>query len=155
MKSLFVNIDYNNFKPAVPRKYLLIISGLLWTFVGIFLSSLAYHWLLNYHDIAIYYILGFALALTIHSFGFIKIAKKNVNRILNMKKKRVWLLAFQPFKSYIIIAIMMTLGILLRHSAIPKNYLAIMYLGIGGALFLSSLKYYGIYMTNFKIEVQQ
>ncbi len=38
---------------------------------------------------------------------------------------------------------MITGGVLLRHSAIPKPYLAILYAAIGGGLFLSSFVYYG------------
>jgi hypothetical protein len=37
---------------------------------------------------------------------------------------------------------MIALGLLLRHSAIPKPYLAILYIGMGLALLLSSLRYF-------------
>ena len=37
---------------------------------------------------------------------------------------------------------MIALGVFLRHSRIPREYLAALYLTIGGALFLSSLHYY-------------
>jgi hypothetical protein len=39
---------------------------------------------------------------------------------------------------------MITLGIILRNSAIPKQYLAVIYTTIGGAIFLSSFHYYGL-----------
>jgi len=47
------------------------------------------------------------------------------------------------WKSYAIVAVMITGGVLLRHSAIPKPYLAIVYAAMGGGLFLSSFVYYG------------
>ena len=37
---------------------------------------------------------------------------------------------------------MICLGIILRHSPIPKQWLAVIYLGFGGAMILSSIKYY-------------
>ena len=37
---------------------------------------------------------------------------------------------------------MVVLGIILRSSPIPKQYLAMVYTTIGGALFLASLRYY-------------
>jgi len=137
--------NYKKFNPAVDKKNLMLLSGLIWSGIGLFLLSLAYRWLLNFDDIIIYYLGGFLLAFFIHSFGFKKIAQKNINRILNMKTNKICLFAFQPWKSYAIIVIMMSLGNYLRNSSIPKNYLAIIYFGIGGALFLSSLIYYKKY----------
>jgi hypothetical protein len=37
---------------------------------------------------------------------------------------------------------MMTAGIALRHSTFPKQYLAILYLGVGLAMIISSLQYF-------------
>lgn len=45
------------------------------------------------------------------------------------------------WKSYIIVLIMVSMGIALRHSSIPKRYLSILYDGIGLALFLSGIRY--------------
>jgi ABC-type nickel/cobalt efflux system permease component RcnA len=45
------------------------------------------------------------------------------------------------WKSYILVAVMMTMGIALRHSSIPKQFLSVLYLAIGLALMLSSLRY--------------
>ena len=50
--------------------------------------------------------------------------------------------SFQAWKSYLLVAFMIALGITLRHSALPRPILAGVYLAIGGALFLSSLRYY-------------
>jgi hypothetical protein len=36
---------------------------------------------------------------------------------------------------------MISMGIALRHSALPKRYLSILYIGIGLALFLSGIRY--------------
>jgi len=37
---------------------------------------------------------------------------------------------------------MMPMGIALRHSSFPKYYLAVLYLAMGGALFLASFHYF-------------
>jgi hypothetical protein len=37
---------------------------------------------------------------------------------------------------------MVSMGIALRHSSIPKHYLSILYNGIGLALFLSGIRYF-------------
>ena len=58
--------------------------------------------------------------------------------------------SFMSWKSYLIVVVMMTMGITLRHSSIPKQYLAIMYIAIGGALAISSIPYF----INFIIEAK-
>ena len=45
------------------------------------------------------------------------------------------------WKSYLLLGVMMALGIGLRHSPLPKPYLAVLYIGIGLALVLSSVRY--------------
>lgn len=142
-------LNYVKYKPAINKKYLLIISGLMWTGVGIFLSSLTYRWLLNYDNKIIYYSLGILLAILIYHFGFGLIANQNINRVIKMEKIKVCAFAFQPWYSYGIVIFMMSLGMFMRNSFIPKNYLAVLYLGIGGGLFLSSLKYYNSFIKDF------
>lgn len=140
---------YKIYQLPVHKKYLLIISGLMWSGVGIFLDSLAYEWLINYENKIIHYALGLLAGVIIYRFGFGHIAKKNIKRVLEMNKTKVSAFAFQPWYSYLIVVFMMSLGMFLRNSFIPKNYLAILYLGIGTGLFLSSLKYYRSYATDF------
>lgn len=45
---------------------------------------------------------------------------------------------------------MVTMGRLFRRSAIPKSYLAILYIAIGLALILSSLKYIRVFINEIK-----
>jgi len=65
---------------------------------------------------------------------------KNLNRLLPMNGKKC-LFSFITWKSYITIIIMVALGISLRHSRIPKQYLSVIYNGIGLGLFLSGIRY--------------
>ena len=86
---------------------------------------------------------GLLLAAAIYLFGFSKLASSNIQRILQIQKERVCLFAFQKWSSYPLVLVMIALGIYLRvYSPIPKPYLAILYLGIGGSLFASSILYY-------------
>lgn len=137
-------MNYSKLKPAVNRKWLIVISGLMWSGVGIFLNILAYNWLksFNNNQILISIIIGIFLGLIIARFGFGNIANKNVNRILAYPK-HACIFAFQEWRSYILIAVMMSMGIFLRTTGlIPKFILVPIYIGIGTALFLASFKYY-------------
>jgi hypothetical protein len=84
---------------------------------------------------------GILIALLVYRFGLLKVVDKNIARLLPSEEKRC-IFSFMPWKSYLIIPVMIALGLLLRHSAIPKPYLAILYIGMGLALLLSSLRYF-------------
>jgi hypothetical protein len=130
------------FKPAVGKGMLLLLSGFMWIAVGVMLLNYAYHWLEEESGRTALFlaVAGLLCSLVIHHFGFLKVVDKNLARILPMKGKRC-LFAFQPWKSYLIILVMIAMGIGLRHSPIPKPYLSILYIGIGMALILSSIRY--------------
>ncbi len=131
--------------PTVDKNWLYLVAGLLWTAVGLMLLSLAAGWLkpLGIAGALPYAITGLLLALVFYFFSFSKLAGRNVARIEQMNRKKIGIFAFQAWKSYLIILFMIALGITLRHyTPIPKPFLAIIYIGVGGGLFLSSLHYY-------------
>jgi hypothetical protein len=132
-------------KPAVSKYWLISLAGLLWSAVGLLLCRLAYLWLkgVPWGAAAFLGISGILLALLAYRFSFSRIAEKNINRIRQFSEKGC-IFAFQAWKSYLIIVIMIALGLFLRHSPLPKQYLAVIYLAVGGALFLSGFHYYGL-----------
>jgi hypothetical protein len=115
----------------------------MWSGVSIMLLNYAVTWLT--HPLTVMNILlgvvGVALSIWANKVQFSHLAKKNINRIAAMNDK-VCLFAFQAWKGYLIIAVMITGGILLRHSAIPRPYLAVVYAAIWGALLQASVHYY-------------
>jgi hypothetical protein len=132
----------DKFNPAVNKKYLIFLAGTMWCGVGIMLISFAVSWLIKYTGDRkfLYYGAGIMAALPIHFFGFIRLAEKNIKRILPLPGKRC-IFSFITWKSYLIVGIMITMGITLRHSSIPKQYLSILYNGIGLGLFFSGMVY--------------
>ncbi|MBN2418639.1 MAG: hypothetical protein JXL81_04590 [Deltaproteobacteria bacterium] len=140
-------MEIEKFKPAVKKNILLFIAGVVWEGVGFMLLYLAFSWLYRASGIRIYpYIIaGILLALLVHHFGFLKIVDKNLNRILEMDLKKRCLFSFIPSRSYLVIVVMIIIGAFLRHSMIPKYDLAIIYIGIGLALVLSSVRYIRVF----------
>jgi hypothetical protein len=128
--------------PAADKKYLLLIAGLMWCGVGVMLTSFAVSWLTHYEGKGkiLFYAAGLLAGMPIHFMGFMKLAQKNITRLMTFQEKKC-IFSFITWKSYIIIIIMVTLGITLRHSAIPKQYLSILYNGLGIGLFLSGSLY--------------
>ena len=135
-------MNIRHFTPAVDKRILVLLAGLMWCGVGIMLIRFAVTWLfpLELKTSGFYYAAGFLAAMPIHHFGFLKIADKNLRRLLPLTEKRC-VFSFMTWRSYIIVLIMVSMGIALRHSAIPKRYLSILYDGIGLALFLSGIRY--------------
>lgn len=127
--------------PAVDKKILVLLAGTMWCSVGIMLIRFAVSWLARYDHTTLFYLSGFIAAMPIHHFGFLKIADRNLKRLLPITEKKC-VFSFMTWKSYIIVLIMVSIGITLRRSSIPKNYLSVLYNGIGLALFLSGLRYF-------------
>jgi hypothetical protein len=144
----------NRFTPAINSSFLFILAGVLWFSVGIMLCNFAYHWLLNYEGkyIIFFLIAGVILAILFTLFKFKKFANKNIERI-KAKGLKSCFFSFMSWQTYIMVVIMMSMGIILRHSSLPKEYLSILYIGIGGALFLSSFIYFNYYY-HIKIKKQ-
>ena len=132
-------------KPCVPKPWLHLTAGVMWSGVGIFLNTLAYDWLIpvSKNQVIFFVFFGILMAAIIYKFGFSKLAKENINRVEALTAEKSCLFAFQKWTSYPLIVVMIALGIFLRkYTSIPKPYLAVMYIGIGGGLFLSSFLYY-------------
>ncbi len=131
-------------KPAVSKKWLILISGILWSGTGFLLIGIASKWfaLLNSWQVIFAMTAGPVLGLVIAWFGFKNLAHKNANRISAYPDK-VCVFAFQRWQMYFLITFMIGLGIFMRSSGlIPKFLLAPVYIGIGSALFFASFVYY-------------
>jgi hypothetical protein len=138
-----VKILMDRLNPRVPKKWLLIIAGVMWSGVSILLLSYAITWLTHPFSLInlVFGLLGLGISVAANAYQFSKLARKNINRILQLNDKAC-VFSFQAWKGYLIIAVMVTGGILLRGSVIPKPYLAIVYAAIGGALLQASINYY-------------
>jgi hypothetical protein len=135
-------------KPAILKHKLLIVSGLLWSFAGLMLLFISSKWFPAFSaktavlDISA----GIMMGVIISRFGFMKLARKNANRILAYSK-HVCAFAFQRWQMYPLILVMMSMGIFMRNSPfVPKYLLAPVYIGIGSALFAASFTYYKIFL---------
>lgn len=140
-------------KPAVDKKILVLIAGIMWCGVGIMLISYSVSWLSSFPGRSqfIYGFTGFLAAIMIHQFGFRRITDKNLARLLPLTEKKC-LFSFMTWKSYLIVPVMVSMGIFLRNSSLPKEYLSIIYNGIGLGLFLSGLRYIRFYFKLLQVD---
>lgn len=140
-------MELKRFTPSVDKKILVLLAGMMWCGVGIMLVSFAVSWLSvnTVREQLLFYSTGFLAAMPIHHFGFLRIADKNLNRLLPLTEKRC-LFSFMTWRNYLIVLVMVSMGIALRHSAISKLYLSVLYNGIGLALFLSGIRYFRFFV---------
>jgi hypothetical protein len=127
----------------VGRRVLFAIGAAVWTGVGVLLLVYTATWLA---PVTWAFKLGLGLAGLVVAAVFVRfvfggIVRKNIVRI-DQGPARASAFAFQGWKSYLVTVFMIGLGIGLRHSAIPKPGLAVVYEGIGIALLLTSALYY-------------
>ena len=130
-------------KPAVPKHWLIAIAGLVWAAAGIMLARLAWSWLraMPAPQAGALVAAGLVLAVVFHRFMLQRLARRNMVRIGNYADKGC-LFAFQAWRSYFMILVMIAMGSCLRHTAIPRVYLALLYTAMGGALVLASMGYF-------------
>src|SRR6185369_3816917 len=114
----------HRYNPAVSQRWLLLISGLLWTGVGIMLVSRSISWLpeSSIQTGTWLEIIACLVAACGYKFGFSKVVEKNERRILSLPPKAC-IFAFTAWRGYLMIGGMVTMGILLRNSSLPKAYL--------------------------------
>lgn len=131
--------------PAVDGPVLLFIGGFVWVCVGVVLLTFSYHWLESFQGGSRlpFVIAGLVLGLVVHHFGFLRIVDKNLGRLLPADQKKC-VFSFMPWKSYLTVGIMVGMGGVLRHSPVPKQYLSVLYIGIGSGLILSSMRYFRV-----------
>jgi len=130
-------------KPAVPKHWLIAIAGLVWAMAGIMLARLAWSWLRTMPALQAGGLVaaGLVLAVVFHRFMLLRLARRNMARIGNYADKGC-LFAFQAWRSYFMILLMIAMGSFLRHTAIPRVYLALLYTAMGGALLIASMGYF-------------
>jgi hypothetical protein len=135
-------MQWQRLKPGVSGRVLLFISGAMWVGVGAMLLVFATTWLhpISWHKALALAAAGAGGGLVIHHFGFLRVVDRNIARIEALGEGAC-VFAFMAWKSYLLVAVMVTMGIMLRHSAIPKPYLAVLYISIGLGLLLSSVRY--------------
>ena len=133
MKSFFI----------VPRYWLLIVSGLLWSIAGSILIWRAIGWITDIpiEGEIVTESVGMCLGLVLFFVSFKKVARRYRSRISSLPEK-VAIYKFISRKSALMILSMVTLGIILRLSPFPKHYLAVLYTAMGETLWFGSFLFF-------------
>ncbi len=130
------------YNPAVPNRWHIALAGLTWASVGLLLCTYSYGWLspLEPTRELVFALFGFAISILVYVYGMSKIAKKNLERLISIADRKC-VFGFLTWKSYANIALMVTMGITLRHSSVSKDYLSLIYTSMGSSLLMGSYRY--------------
>ena len=145
-------MTFSRLKPDVPKCWLFAACGVMWSGVGVGMCVMGGGWLALGDPFrgAGLGLAGLVAALAAARWGFGAIAEKNIRRLRRLPSRGCFF-AFQAWKSYLLVAFMVALGAGLRQSPVSKQVLAVAYIGVGGALLLSSVGYYRHLRRLFRI----
>ena len=135
------------FDMKVKKRTLLLIACIVWSLAGfniVRIGVLAYPPYVTVINIFLS-ILVFSI---FQYFIFGKLVKKHTKRIHKYEEEKQFFLKFFDMKSFIIMAVMMTGGILLRSSNLaPDAFIAVFYTGLGASLLFAGLLFGKNYLT--------
>lgn len=142
-----------NLKPGVSKRYLLFVAAIVWSFAGFKLNSIGF---VLFHHIPGIFAFKLAGCIILGTLFFIlmfkRLSMKHIIRIINLPSNKPFILFFFNFRSYMLMSVMMTSGILTRkYELIPNEYIAVIYVVMGIPLLLSSIRfyYYGFYYNKY------
>ena len=135
----------------VKRNTLLLLACFVWSAAGFNIFRIGFIEYKPYHNI-INYLLSVLVFVVFQIFVFSKLVKKHTERIGNYTEERHLFIKFFDKKSFVIMAFMMILGIVLRSGGLaPKRFIAFFYAGLGSSLLLAGLKFgYNFIRAEFK-----
>jgi quinol-cytochrome oxidoreductase complex cytochrome b subunit len=140
------------FKPSVNKKSLLLVAGFAWTIAGGILISRALLELWSiHHYLWLEFLIGIALGTVFYLFLFARISKKHVTRITLITIDNPCFFSFFNFRSYVMMAIMITTGVVLRKlDIINHEILYTFYLTMGIPLLVSATRFFTTWFRNRK-----
>ena len=132
------------FKPGIPKRYLLFIAAMVWTIGWSMLLVKGLHFVAeSTFPMGLSLIIGFSGGFIFYILLFSKISYKHTLRISLIGIERPCAFSFFNFRSYLLMSIMISGGILLRTSnAVDHGIMGTFYLVMSFPLLISSFRFY-------------
>ncbi len=136
------------------RHNLLFIAGLAWTTAGGILMWRGLDYEIRHSTHLLLNILGgMIIGVPFYIILFAKISRKHIKRIMGMNIPYPCAFSFFNFRSYLMMMLMITTGILLRKfDVINREYLFTFYIGMALPLLVSAFRFYYAWATKKDLE---
>jgi hypothetical protein len=131
-------------KPSVSRHNLLFIAGLAWTTAGGILMWRGLDYEIRHSPhLWLNILAGVLIGIPFYFILFAKISLKHISRIKGLSIPYPCAFSFFNFRSYIMMMLMITAGILLRKfDVVNREYLFTFYIGMALPLLISAIRFY-------------
>jgi uncharacterized membrane protein YedE/YeeE len=139
-------------KPGVKKRTLLLIAGCAWSIAGgiLIYRSLSYLISVNHH-LAMEIGTGIVFGSLFYLLLFARISKKHITRINLIEIDNPCFFSFFNFRSYLLMAIMISGGIMLRLSGlVNREIIYTFFLCMGIPLLVSAWRFFYSYVKNKK-----
>jgi len=139
-------------KPGVQKRTLLLIAGCAWTIAGVILIFRSLLWLIGAnHHLTMEIGIGIVLCILFYILLFARISKKHITRITLIRIDNPCFFSFFNFRSYLLMAIMISGGITLRVSGLVNpEIIYTFFLCMGIPLLFSAWRFFYSYAKNKK-----
>jgi len=139
-------------KPGVPKRTLLLIAGCAWSIAGgILISRSLIHLIGVNHLLAMELGIGIVFGSFFYLLLFARISKKHITRINLIGIDNPCFFSFFNFRSYLLMAIMISGGITLRLSGLVNpEIIYTFFLCMGIPLLVSAWRFFYSYAKNKK-----
>jgi len=138
------------YKPGVSKRTLLLIAGCVWTLAGgILITRGLIKLIISDHLLWLELILATLFGIVFYLVLFARISAKHINRITLIKVEDPCFFSFFNFRSYLMMAIMITGGITLRKlNVINPDILYSFFLAMGLPLLISAYRFFYSWVKN-------
>jgi len=146
-----INRFLNQLKPSVPVQYLFFIAALVWAFAGSMLLTRGLSPLLKTPDPFLPLFIALPAGIIFYLLMFSKISARHIFRIRNMTIYHPCAFSFFDWKSYGMMAIMISAGISLKKfNLIPPDFYYPFLVCMGIPLIISAVRFFlaGISFTS-------
>lgn len=135
-------------KPGISKRGLLLLAGIVWTFAGGMLAFRGLSYLWDQPHLGVRLAIAAAIGVAFYLMVFTRVSFKHISRIKSKAVAKPCAFSFFDVKGYLMMAVMITSGILLRHfNVVNPAYLYTFYVGMGIPLLISAARFYWTWLT--------
>ncbi len=133
-----------NIKPGIPKRHLLLVATAVWAFAGVFL---VYRGIMMMPPVIIYLwpkiLLVILVGLLFFHLFFLRLSLRHITRIRTLDILRPCIFSFFNWKSFVLMAVMIASGILVRKSGwVDQEWVSLFFIAMAIPLILSAARFF-------------
>ena len=132
-----------NLKPGIPKRHLLLVATTVWLFAGGFLLFRGIRMLPEMPYLWLKIPLAILAGLVLFHLLFLRVSLKHITRIRSLEILRPCIFSFFDWKSYLLMVIMITFGVLVRKTGlIDQQWISLFFITMSTPLLLSAVRFF-------------